>query len=150
MGGLFKADVIHRLGPWTSADAVERETLKWVDWFNNRRLLDPIGYITPAEAEEAVYANMNACRYSRVRRPKQSPVKPGRFRAIEWALDTYRLACKSYSTGRSLMRISPCRTWCPSWTKPPPFTYLVLPAVFPPPVTFGTRPPIRTLNQLEP
>jgi hypothetical protein len=79
MGGLFKADVIHRLGPWTSAHAVERETLKWVDWFNNRRLLDPIGYITPAEAEEAVYANMNACRYRRVRRPKQSPVKPGRF-----------------------------------------------------------------------
>ena len=79
MIGLFKADVIHRLGPWTSADAIEWETLKWVDWFNNRRLLDPIGYITRAEAEEAVYANMNACRYSRVRRPKQSPVKPGRF-----------------------------------------------------------------------
>ena len=83
MIGLFKADVIHRLGPWTSADAIEWETLNWVDWFNNRRLLDPIGYITRAEAEEAVYANMNACRYSRVRRPKQSPVKPGRFRAVQ-------------------------------------------------------------------
>jgi hypothetical protein len=35
-------------------------TLKWVDWFNNRRLLEPIGYITPTEAEEAYYANMNA------------------------------------------------------------------------------------------
>ena len=59
MIGLFKAEVIHRLGPWKSADAVEWETLKWVDWFNNRRLLEPIGYITPTEAEEAFYANMN-------------------------------------------------------------------------------------------
>ena len=47
------------LGPWKSADAVEWETLKWVDGFNNRRLLEPIGYITPTEAEEAFYANMN-------------------------------------------------------------------------------------------
>ena len=60
MIGLFKAEVIHRLGPWKSADAVEWETLKWVDWFNNRRLLEPIGYITPNEAEEAYYANLNA------------------------------------------------------------------------------------------
>ena len=59
MIGLFKAEVIHRLGPWKSADAVEWETLKWVDWFNNRRLLEPIGYITPTEAEEAFYANLN-------------------------------------------------------------------------------------------
>jgi len=59
MIGLFKAEVIHRLGPWKSADAVEWETLKWVDWFNNRRLLEPIGYITPTEAEEAFYAKMN-------------------------------------------------------------------------------------------
>ena len=59
MIGLFKAEVIHRLGPWKSADAVEWETLNWVDWFNNRRLLEPIGYITPTEAEEAFYATMN-------------------------------------------------------------------------------------------
>ncbi len=59
MIGLFKAEVIHKMGPWKSSDAVEWETLKWVDWFNNRRLLEPIGYITPAEAEEAFYANMN-------------------------------------------------------------------------------------------
>ena len=54
--GLFKAEVIHRLGPWKSADAVEWETLKWVDWFNNRRLLGPIGDIPPAEAERNFYA----------------------------------------------------------------------------------------------
>lgn len=59
MIGLFKAEVIHRLGPWKTADAVEWETLKWVDWLNNRRLLEPIGYVTPTEAEEAFYANMN-------------------------------------------------------------------------------------------
>ena len=49
--GLFKAEVIHRLGPWKTAGAVEWETLNRVDWFNNRRLLEPIGNIPPAEAE---------------------------------------------------------------------------------------------------
>jgi len=58
INGLFKAEVIHRLGPWKSATQVEWETLKWVDWFNNRRLLAPIGYIPPAEAELAFYANL--------------------------------------------------------------------------------------------
>jgi transposase InsO family protein len=57
--GLFKAEVIHRLGPWKTADAVEWETLKWVDWFNNRRLLQPIGNIPPAEAEEKFYEQCN-------------------------------------------------------------------------------------------
>ena len=59
MIGLFKAEVTHRLGPRKSADAVEWETLKWVDWFNNRRLFEPIGYMTPTEAQEAFYANIN-------------------------------------------------------------------------------------------
>ena len=59
MTGLFKAQVIHRLGPWKSVGAVKCETLKWVDWFNKRRLLDPIGYITPTEAQEAFYANIH-------------------------------------------------------------------------------------------
>lgn len=40
---------------WKTMAAVEWETLKWVDWFNNRRLLEPIGYIPPAEAEEKRY-----------------------------------------------------------------------------------------------
>ena len=60
INGLYKAEVIHRLGPWKTMAAVEWETLKWVDWFNNRRLLEPIGYITPTEPEEAYYANLNA------------------------------------------------------------------------------------------
>ena len=57
--GLFKAEVIHRLGSWITADAVEWETLKWVDWFNNCRLLQPIGNIPPAEAEEKFYEQQN-------------------------------------------------------------------------------------------
>ena len=56
VNGLYKAEVIHRRGPWRSFEAVELATLEWVDWFNNRRLLEPIGNILPAEAEERHYA----------------------------------------------------------------------------------------------
>ena len=56
INGLFKAEVIHRRGPWRSMEAVEFATLEWVDWFNNRRLLEPIGNIPPAEAEARYYA----------------------------------------------------------------------------------------------
>ena len=58
INGLFKAEVIHRRGPWRNFEAVEVEyaTLEWVDWFNNRRLLEPIGNIPPAEAEANFYA----------------------------------------------------------------------------------------------
>ena len=53
--GLFKTEVIKFFGPWKTVGQVEWETLKWVDWFNNRRLLQPIGNIPPAEAEEKFY-----------------------------------------------------------------------------------------------
>ena len=56
VNGLYKAEVIHRCGPWRSFEAVELATLEWVDWFNNRRLLEPIGNIPPAEAEKRHYA----------------------------------------------------------------------------------------------
>lgn len=56
INGLYKAEVIHRRGPWRSFEAVEYATLEWVDWFNHRRLLEPIGNIPPAEAEEHYYA----------------------------------------------------------------------------------------------
>ena len=56
INGLYKAEIIHRRGPWRSLEAVEFATLEWVDWFNNRRLLEPIGNIPPAEAEERYYA----------------------------------------------------------------------------------------------
>jgi transposase InsO family protein len=57
--GLYKAEVIHRRGPWRSFEAVEFATLTWVDWFNNRRLLEPIGNIPPAEAEARYYATLD-------------------------------------------------------------------------------------------
>ena len=56
INGLFKAEVIHRRKPWRSFEAVEYATLEWVDWFNNRRLLEPIGNIPPAEAEANFHA----------------------------------------------------------------------------------------------
>jgi len=58
INGLYKAEVIHRRGPWRSFEAVEFATLEWVDWFNNRRLLEPIGNRPPAEAEAAYYAQL--------------------------------------------------------------------------------------------
>jgi putative transposase len=58
VNGLYKAEVIHRRGPWRSFEAVEFATLEWVDWFNNRRLLGPSGHIPPAEAEAAYYAQL--------------------------------------------------------------------------------------------
>jgi putative transposase len=56
INGLYKAEIIHRHGPWRSLEAVEFATLECVDWFNNRRFLEPIGNIPPAEAEERYYA----------------------------------------------------------------------------------------------
>ena len=53
--GLFKTEVIRRLGPWRHLEAVEFATLDWVDWFNTRRLLEPIGYVPPAEHEARYY-----------------------------------------------------------------------------------------------
>jgi putative transposase len=53
--GLFKTEVIQRQGPWRHLEAVEFATLDWVDWFNTRRLLEPIGYVPPAEYEARYY-----------------------------------------------------------------------------------------------
>lgn len=58
--GLFKTELIRRRGPWRSLEAVELATLEWVDWFNHRRLLEPIGNVPPAEAETAYYTQMDA------------------------------------------------------------------------------------------
>lgn len=72
INGLYKAEAIHRRGPWRSFEAVEFATLTWVDWFNNRRLLEPIGVRRqsclrhdaavspqPAEADERYYAMLD-------------------------------------------------------------------------------------------
>ena len=53
--GLYKTEVIRRKGPWRTLEAVEFATLTWVDWFNTRRLLGPLGDIPPAEFEAQYY-----------------------------------------------------------------------------------------------
>ncbi len=56
INGLYKTEVIRKRGPWRNFEAVEFATLEWVDWFNNKRLFEPIGNVPPAEAEALFYA----------------------------------------------------------------------------------------------
>ena len=77
--GLYKTEVIRTRGPWRSLEAVEFATLEWVDWFNNRRILEPIGDRPPAEAEAAVLSTNRAHGAGRVTHTKQSPEFPARF-----------------------------------------------------------------------
>jgi putative transposase len=53
--GLYKTELVRRRGPWKGLDEVEYATLEWVDWFNHRRLLEPIGHVPPAECEAAFW-----------------------------------------------------------------------------------------------
>ena len=56
--GLYKTELIHRRAPWHHVDAVAYATLEWVEWFNNQRLLEPIGDVPPAEFEQAYYEQL--------------------------------------------------------------------------------------------
>ncbi len=67
INGLYKAELIHRRAPWKTKETVELATLEWVAWFNHHQLLEPIGYIPPAEAEANYY------RHSPVRPPQWRP-----------------------------------------------------------------------------
>jgi transposase InsO family protein len=58
INGLYKAELIHRCAPWKTKAAVELATLEWVSWFNHHRLLEPIGYIPPVEAEVNYYQQL--------------------------------------------------------------------------------------------
>jgi putative transposase len=58
INGLYKAELIHRRAPWKTREAVEIATLEWVSWINTTRLLEPIGYIPPAEAEANYYRQL--------------------------------------------------------------------------------------------
>ena len=60
INGLYKTEVIRRRGPWRNIDAGEYATLEWVDWWNNRRLLEPIGYVPPAEYEANYYRSQQS------------------------------------------------------------------------------------------
>jgi transposase InsO family protein len=59
INGLYKAELIHRRAPWKTKEAVELATLEWVSWFNHQRLLEPVGYIPPAEAEANYYRQLS-------------------------------------------------------------------------------------------
>ena len=58
INGLYKTEVIRRRGPWRTVEDVEYATLEWVDWFNHRRLLEPIGNVPPVELEMAYYRQL--------------------------------------------------------------------------------------------
>jgi transposase InsO family protein len=58
--GLYKAELIDRRAPWKAREAVELATLEWVSWFNHHRLLEPLGYIPPAEAEATYYEQLSS------------------------------------------------------------------------------------------
>ena len=55
INGLYKTELIRNKGPWNGLEDVELATLEWVDWFNHRRLLEPLGHIPPAEFEDRYY-----------------------------------------------------------------------------------------------
>ena len=59
INGLYKAELIHRRGPWKTRESVELATLEWVSWFNHQRLMGPLGHIPPAEAEANYYTQLN-------------------------------------------------------------------------------------------
>ena len=58
INGLYKTELIYKRGPWKNRESVELATLEWVSWFNHQRLLEPIGYIPPAEAEAQYYRQL--------------------------------------------------------------------------------------------
>ena len=60
INGLYKAELIHRKAPWKTKESLELATLEWVSWFNHHRLLEPIGYIPPAEAEDNYYRQLTS------------------------------------------------------------------------------------------
>jgi putative transposase len=67
--GLYKTELIRRRGPWKGIDQVEYATLEWVDWFNHRRLLKPIGYVPPAEFEAAFHRKEDPSYPARLKQP---------------------------------------------------------------------------------
>jgi putative transposase len=67
--GLYKTELIRRRGPWKGIDQVEYATLEWVDWFNHRRLLEPIGHVPPAEFEAAYHQREDPSRTARLKDP---------------------------------------------------------------------------------
>jgi len=67
--GLYKTELIRKRGPWKHLEDVEFATLEWVDWFNHRRLLEPIGYLPPAEYEEMFYRQQSLAEPEGLKQP---------------------------------------------------------------------------------
>ena len=88
INGLYKAEVIHRRR-WPSRAAVEMATLEWVNWYNHRRLLEPIGDIPPAEAEAQLLSSTFRVTHGGVTHTTEPPRFPGRFRP--WVTSQYDL-----------------------------------------------------------
>jgi hypothetical protein len=83
--GLYKTELVRRRGPWKGIDDLEYATLEWVDWFNHRRLLEPIGHVPPAEFEAAFRREENLVRL----KGPEPPMNPGRFRHQRYPTDTH-------------------------------------------------------------
>jgi putative transposase len=67
--GLYKTELIRRCGPWKGLDQIEYATLEWVDWFNHRRLLEPIGHVPPAEFEATYWRRETPSRTTELKDP---------------------------------------------------------------------------------
>jgi transposase InsO family protein len=78
---LYKTELVRRRGPWKGFDEVEYATWEWVDWFNHRRLLEPIGHVPPAEFEATYHQREDPSRTCRTQGTKP-PMNPGRFNPI--------------------------------------------------------------------
>lgn len=98
INGLYKAELMHRRGPWRSLEAAEYATLDQVDRFNHRRLLGPIGNIPPAEAETAYYARLEG-------QALAARLKPNSLRQ-------FRRGSLAASAGRSVWPAAPSRFSC--------------------------------------
>jgi len=80
--GLLETEVINRLGSWKDVSAVDYATLEWLDWFNNRRLLQPIGYMAPATAERRCFQRLEAVPMAASDSTKPAPGKPGAVQEV--------------------------------------------------------------------
>src|SRR5437867_13252888 len=79
--GLFKTEEIHRRGPWKGLEDVEFATLEWVAWYNGSRLLEPLGYVPPAEFEKAYRDRQAPPSRHGGSHVTSSPGNPERFKA---------------------------------------------------------------------
>lgn len=113
--GLYKTEVIRQRGPWRGIDAVELTTLEWVDWFNHRRLLEPIGDVLPAEKEDTYYRNLESA-MGGLTHNTESPGFSGRFTSPLSLTDRAPVQGKVPPLGKSMAWKSPLRFHTNPWS----------------------------------